>query len=157
MTAKQIRRLTGYPVFYIGASMFVYFLVTAGIYPYLDGGADQFALGGLLSGVYLKVLYAILCLLISAVAQFILIGGTHGNELRLSSIFSLVYFGVLGASMVALMIYAGVHSAPIIILTAVTPLALCVGEAALYLIRLLRANRETKEEDKASKASSLKQ
>jgi len=76
MTPSEIRRLTGYPVFYIGASMFIYFLVTSGIYPYLPNIVDQFSPAGLLSGIYLKVLYALLCLLVGVAAQFILIGKT---------------------------------------------------------------------------------
>ena len=151
MTPSEIRRLTGYPVFYIAASMFIYFLVTSGIYPSLPNIVDQFSLAGLLSGVYLKVLYALLCLLVAVASQFILIGKTHGNELRLQSIFNLAYFGVLFACTAALMIYAGLHTAPILILSAITPALLCVGELVLAVFRLLKALREMKAEESAKK------
>jgi len=151
MTPSEIRRLTGYPVFYIGASMFIYFLVTSGIYPYLPNIVDQFSPAGLLSGIYLKVLYALLCLLVGVAAQFILIGKTHGNELRLQSIFNLAYFGVLFACMAALMIYAGLHAAPILILSALTPMVLCLGEIVMAVFRLLTALREMKAEEAAKK------
>ena len=151
MTPSEIRRLTGYPVFYIGASMFIYFLVTSGIYPYLPNIVDQFSLAGLLSGIYLKVLYALLCLLVAVTAQFILIGKTHGNELRLQSIFSLAYFGVLFACMAALIVYAGLQAAPILILSTITPALLCLGEMIIAIFNLLSALREMKAEEAAKK------
>lgn len=151
MTPSEIRRLTGYPVFYIGASMFIYFLVTSGIYPYLPNIVDQFSPAGLLSGIYLKVLYALLCLLVAVTAQFILIGKTHGNELRLQSIFNLAYFGVLFACMAALMIYAGLHAAPILVFSTITPALLCVGELVLSVFHLLAALREMKAEEAVKK------
>lgn len=146
MTSSQIKKFIGYPLFYIGASMFMYFLLTAGIYPYIDKGAEQFAEAGLLNGIYLNVLYALLCLLITVIAQFFLIGKAHDNELRLSSIFSLAYFGVLFCAMIALIIYASIHSAILIILMALVPLVVCIGEIVLWVFSLLRALKESKEQ-----------
>jgi len=151
MTPSEIRRLAGYPVFYISASMFIYFLVTSGIYPYLPNIANQFSYEGLLSGIYLKVLYALLFLFVAVAAQFVLIGKTHGNWLRLQSIFSLVYFGVLLACMLALIVYAGLHSAPILILSSLTPAVLCLGELIIAIFHLLAALREIKAEESAKK------
>jgi len=153
MNSSIIRRMAGYPLIYIASTYFIYFLVSAGIYPYIGDSAEKFAAAGLMNGIYLKVLYSILCLLVAMVAEFILIGKPHGNELRLYSIFNLAYFGVLSCCSIALLIYAVVHSAPLFLITTIAPIIICLCQVVLAVFRLLQALKEVKAEEEAAKTA----
>lgn len=151
MTPSQIKRLSGYMVFFLASSLFMYFLITAGIYPYLKNVENQFTAEGLFKGVYLNVVYSILCLLVSAVAQFVLIGKPFGNELRLYSIFRIAYFGLLSGCTIALMIYAFIQNAPIFIIMTIAPVAVAIAETVLAVFHLLEANKQLVAEEEALK------
>lgn len=157
MTASFFRKVAGYFILYVAASLFVYFLTSAAIYPYQNGITDQFSEAALMRKVYLPVLYASLSLIIVVVSQFFLIGENKGNELRLYSIFNLAFFGLLFACSLVLFILGLVKNAPILTLVEVAPLVLCLAELAWALRRLFLALRQLKEEKAPSAEASPKQ
>lgn len=136
--AALVKKVGLYTLFYASSSLFFYYLISLGLYPYVAHTlSDPWAESSLLTGVYLPLVFLLLSLLISVLSERVLTNKKGLEETRLSSIANLVFFGVVFLLGVLLLVKAGVEGATLFALSLIPLFAYCLVEIVISLAKIL--------------------
>jgi hypothetical protein len=139
MSAANLVKKAGlYTLFYASSSLFAYYLISLGLYPYLAHTlSDPWSENSLLNGVYLPLVFLLLSLLIAILSERVLVSKKGPEETRLSAIANLVFFGAMFLLGVLLLAKAGVEGATLLALSLIPLFSFCVIELAISLTKLI--------------------
>jgi hypothetical protein len=115
MKASDILKKTVYYfLLAVASTMFFYFSIRASLYSYSSKGtADALSESGLLLGIYLPSILALLSLAVALLDQLRILHITNANEKRLYGIALIVYFGILFLAMILVLVYEARNNASI--------------------------------------------
>jgi hypothetical protein len=109
-----LKKILYYILFVCASTLFAYFFLEAGLYPYANSLAGLSDVNTpLLQGVYLPIIYSALSLAVALITQFFLIRPSSWNEKRLYGWGMVIVFGALLAALLVLLIFYVKHNAPI--------------------------------------------
>jgi hypothetical protein len=144
-----LRKVSSYILFYVAATLFFYFFVSAGLYPYGTTLSDPFTLEHLLENVYLPVIFAVLSLSVALAAQFFLlkIGGPY--EERIYGFTLVAFFGFYFLFALVILILTFVFPALVLALMLIPVFLISIAELTLGILRVVDSYKATKEDEEA--------
>jgi hypothetical protein len=149
MKASYILKKTVYYfLLAVASTMFFYFSIRASLYFYSSAN-DPNALNenGLLMGIYLPSLLALLSLAVALLDQLRVLVINDANEKRLYGIALIVYFGILFLAMVVLLVYEARNNALIGMVSLIPLFLFSLVEIAYGIIKTMEGTKAVSAEE----------